>query len=448
MAAGLGRDHRPAGPPADRRHRGRRVHGPARPGRRPARDQVPARRRRDHGRRQRRDPPDPAVGRRPRARRRRPPAARGRLRGRRRHLPRPRHDRAVALPAAARSRAAGQPRSSRPPRRSRRSRPAAGRCRSATCSAPEFYARPRSCSAPTASTPRPPATPARPRPCCPASRPRSAYWPDGAARPSSPRPRGGERRRRHRERGRPGRRRRRHRGVAGRRSTAPSAARAAAGPCCCAAGAPRSRRPTCRARRTRRRARGRPDGVRAGHRTQARPARGRVTGKRAHCGRGHRQRRTKRSYRLVNIAGCGEAAVDLEEEPRARGSHRLHRPLADRARVQGLAQGHPARRPARPDRPRRAGQGAGPRPDDDRRHLRGCRRQLRRARHEHRPRRRHHARPRRRARHVGQPVLRLAACRRRGWRSTRSRPARATSSSRPASSASRATWACRTASAR
>ena len=59
-----------------------------------------ARRRTDHDRRQRRHHPDQArrLGAPPRGRR--PPAHRGRLRGRRRHLPRPRHDPA-GRPAAA-----------------------------------------------------------------------------------------------------------------------------------------------------------------------------------------------------------------------------------------------------------------------------------------------------------------------------------------------------------
>ena len=42
----------------------------------------------------------------------------------------------------------------------------------------------------------------------------------------------------------------------------------------------------------------------------------------------------------------------------ARGSHRRHRPLADRPGVQGLADQHPPGRPGRPDRDGGAGQGA------------------------------------------------------------------------------------------
>ena len=57
-------------------------------------------RRRDHDRRQRRHPPGPPADRRAPPRPRGPPAARAGRRGRRRHLPRPRHGRAGAAAAA------------------------------------------------------------------------------------------------------------------------------------------------------------------------------------------------------------------------------------------------------------------------------------------------------------------------------------------------------------
>ena len=94
-----------------------------------------ARRRRDHDRRERRHQPRPAGGVGAAPRRRRPPAGRGRLPGRRRHLPRPRHH-----PARSPSRCASSPGAgagSWPPRRrSPSSRPAGAPCRSARCSAP------------------------------------------------------------------------------------------------------------------------------------------------------------------------------------------------------------------------------------------------------------------------------------------------------------------------
>ena len=110
----------------------------------------------------------------------------------------------------------------------------------------------------------------------------------------------------------------------------------------------------------------------------------------------------------------------------------------DRPRLQGLAQGRPPRRPGRRGHQRRAGQGPGARPGRlvDDLYL-GLRRAVGRARHQHGPRRRRAGRAGPPARRHGQPVLLLVACRPPGWPSTRSRPARATSSSRPASSASR-----------
>ena len=112
----------------------------------------------------------------------------------------------------------------------------------------------------------------------------------------------------------------------------------------------------------------------------------------------------------------------------------------DRAGVQGLAQGRPPGRPV----------GAGPRgprwtkvPELDPPRIDdlywGCAEPSGRAGLQHRPRRRRAGRARPAARRDDQPVLRVAACRPPGWPSTRSRPARATSSSPPASSACRGT---------
>ena len=104
IAAALDRTGRAPGPPGPAGRLRRRVPRPRRAGRQGA-GRAP-RRRADHDRRQRRHQPDPARGLGPAPRRRRPPAHRGRLRGRRRHLPRPRHHPADR-PAAAHASPAG-----------------------------------------------------------------------------------------------------------------------------------------------------------------------------------------------------------------------------------------------------------------------------------------------------------------------------------------------------
>ena len=130
-----GRGRRAARAPGPPRGLRRGVPRPRRPGRAGA--ARAARRRPDHDRRQRRHRPEPAGGRRPAPHRRRAPAARRGLRGRGRHLPRPRHH-----PARSPSRCAGSPAGGAgrwpPPRPSRSSRPAAAPCRLGSLLGPAF----------------------------------------------------------------------------------------------------------------------------------------------------------------------------------------------------------------------------------------------------------------------------------------------------------------------
>ena len=92
---------------------------------------------------------------------------------------------------------------------------------------------------------------------------------------------------------------------------------------------------------------------------------------------------------------------------RARGRRRRHRPLADRPGFQGVPQGRPPRRPRGDDRRRRARQGAPASPAGHRRPLPRLRRAVGGARREHGPRRGRAARSRPPAGRHGQPVLLL-----------------------------------------
>ncbi len=182
--------------------------------------------------------PDQARGLGAPPRGRRPPAHRDRLRGRRRHLSRPRARSGRSPSRCARWPAGGAGRWP-PPRRSPSSRPAAARCPSARCSARRSPPT-ATCSAWTSSTRVLSATPRRPPCCCPRSptpsacgppRPtaacaRSAAAPSGRSRgpppgpPAAPAPRSS----------RP-------------RSAGRTPAPGAPGRCCAAAGRRRSPRP-------------------------------------------------------------------------------------------------------------------------------------------------------------------------------------------------------------
>ena len=284
------------------------------------------------------------------------------------------------------------------------------------------------CSAPTASTPPPPATRGPPPPCCPASTPRSASGPASPTEERAPDTRRGEgvgpvavaaeyavARPRHRGQRHPDRRAR-------------PAARAVAGRCCCAARTtrcptpPRSRggaRPPRTPAPTRRRAR-RPTRARARPHPRTRP-------------HGIPSRLTKRPLISRPLAPAARGG------PRDRSRHRLDRPHAHRARVQGLAEGRPPRRPVGAGDPRRAGQDPRARPDAWSRTSTGAA-----------PSRPASTAPTwpassrcwpgstgcRARRSTGSAPR---PCRPPGWPTTRSRPARATSSSPAASSASRST---------
>ena len=102
-----------------------------------------------------------------------PDPARGRRRGRRRHLPGPRHDPADPAAAALAGPPLEPPARRRADRRHGRGR-RARRSRSATCSARGSPPRRSGCSAPTGSTRRSRATGPRPRSCCRRRWPRSA----------------------------------------------------------------------------------------------------------------------------------------------------------------------------------------------------------------------------------------------------------------------------------
>ena len=158
---------------------------------------------------------------------------------------------------------------------------------------------------------------------------------------------------------------------------------------------------------------------------------------------GHTRRRGRTAYdRRQTKRPLTQATLDCpldERNTRDRSRHRLDRPHAHRARVQGLAQGRPAGRPLGAGHQRRAGQDPRPRPVDGRGPLLGLRRAVGPSRLQHGPghRRAGRVRPPARARRSTGSAPR--PCRPRGWPTTRSRPARATSSSPAASSASPST---------
>ena len=133
------REGRPPRAPAVLRLRRRPVVRPGRPDRPGAADRAPGRR--GPGRRQRRHPQRAAVPVGAAPLRGRTPPARRRRRGRGRHLPRPRHRQADRRRRSSRSAAPGRT-DWPPPRRSRWSRRAAGRSRSASILGPEFEAAP------------------------------------------------------------------------------------------------------------------------------------------------------------------------------------------------------------------------------------------------------------------------------------------------------------------
>ena len=93
----------------------------------------------------------------------------------------------------------------------------------------------------------------------------------------------------------------------------------------------------------------------------------------------------------------------------ARSRHCFNCPLADRARDEGVAGRHAARRPGRADGARRAGQGARPEPPPDRRPDPGLRSAGRRSGLQPGPRGRRRARLRLPARHHRQPLLLVVA---------------------------------------
>ena len=168
---GAGRGRRPPGLPPLGRVRRRPDPRPVPPDRQGPDDR--AARRGDHGRRQRRHALPAALGVGAAARGRRAPAPGGRRRGRRGHLPRPRHHRADRAAAAAGRPAVVAPARRRPDDRDRRGRRPDRLARLGARSG-VHRARRRCSSDRTGSTPRRPATPRSPRCCCPRCWPRSA----------------------------------------------------------------------------------------------------------------------------------------------------------------------------------------------------------------------------------------------------------------------------------
>ena len=149
----------------------------------------------------------------------------------------------------------------------------------------------------------------------------------------------------------------------------------------------------------------------------------------------------KTSMRPSHVPPCSHAgprSKATHRPPMPEAVHRCHRPLADRAGREGLAGRHAPRRARRADG--RAALAKVPQldPHEIEDLYLGLRPARRRAGLQHGPRRRGPARLSTTCPAPRSPGTARRRCRPPGWRSTRSRPARATCSSRPASRPCRA----------